>query len=192
MSFQGGGARGTRPRRRSRTGGRPRRVAVRGRTTGRGAAVPLWGRGLVLGGAAEPWARAPEDRGQRARFRGRSGGGVLFDSRPLGLAGGRFAKRDLAGMRVGAGPVSLGTPASRGGAPVEPGIRGRPASRRVGRRRARPLAPPRPACARLRESHGCRCAAAQPGFRLAGASRAQRPWRGRSPHRPRAIRVRLA
>jgi len=113
VSFQGGGARGTLRDGDPELGaGRVESPFAGGRLAA-GQLSPLWGRGLVLGGAAEPWARAPEDRGQRARFRGRSGGGVLFDSRQVGLLAGRFAKRDLAGMRLSAGPVSLGALASR-------------------------------------------------------------------------------
>jgi hypothetical protein len=78
-----------------------------------GLLAPRWGRGLVLGGAAEPWARLPEDRGARARFRGRSGSGVAYEAPHGGVLVGRFAKRDLAGARIAAGPAALGVLATR-------------------------------------------------------------------------------
>jgi hypothetical protein len=83
-----------------------------------GRLAPRWGRGLVLGAPAEPWQRTAEDRG-RSAFRGRAGEGLwLRHGRDHGieLLAGRFARRDLAGLRTFAGPLALGALAARRGA----------------------------------------------------------------------------
>jgi hypothetical protein len=113
VSFRGGGTRGTlREGQDDLAGGRVQAPLARG-TLAAGLLAPRWGRGLVVGGAAEPWARTAEDRGEGARFRGRSGSGLAWDSPRGGVLAGRFAKRDLAGARLAAGPVALGLLASR-------------------------------------------------------------------------------
>ncbi len=115
VSFRGGGTRGTmREGQDDLSGGRVQ-APFAGGTLAAGLLAPRWGRGLVLGGAAEPWARTAEDRGEGARFRGRSGSGVAYEGARMGLLAGRFAKRDLAGARLAAGPLRLGAIASRDG-----------------------------------------------------------------------------
>ena len=114
VRFRGGGARGTLREGDPELGSGRVESPFAGGSLAAGQMSPLWGRGLVLGGAAEPWARAPEDRGQRGRFRGRSGSGVAFESPRAGMLAGRFARQDLAGGWLAAGPFALGSLASRG------------------------------------------------------------------------------
>jgi hypothetical protein len=115
VSFRGGGTRGTlREGQDDLSGGRVQAPFARG-TLAAGLLAPRWGRGLVVGGAAEPWARTAEDRGEGARFRGRSGSGLAWESARGGVLAGRFAKRDVAGARLTAGPVALGLIAARDG-----------------------------------------------------------------------------
>ena len=85
-------------------------AGVRGGRLRVGRLAPRWGQGLVLGGAAEPWARAPDDRGDDAEFRGRSGSGAEWaaEGANAGLFAGTFQKRRLAGARAAAGPCALG------------------------------------------------------------------------------------
>jgi hypothetical protein len=91
--------------------------ALAGRV-GLGRLAPRWGRGLLLGAAAEPWSAGASDRGADAPFRGRAGRGAWYR---LGEGGavetlyGRFAKRDLTGGRVRAGPFGFGALADRAG-----------------------------------------------------------------------------
>jgi hypothetical protein len=76
-----------------------------------GRLAPRWARGLVLGSPAEPWARAAADRGDQARYLGRSGEGFRFQragAATIETLAGRFARRDLAGARVAFGGVGLG------------------------------------------------------------------------------------
>jgi hypothetical protein len=49
-----------------------------------------------------------EDRGAGARYRGRSGSGLAYEARGASVFGGRFAKRDVFGTRIRAGPGALG------------------------------------------------------------------------------------
>ena len=113
VSFRGGGTRGTlREGADDLAGGRVS-APFAGGTLAAGHLAPRWGRGLVLGGAAEPWARLAEDRGERASFRGRSGSGIAYDTDRGGILGGRFAKQDLAGVRLAAGRAALGVLATR-------------------------------------------------------------------------------
>jgi len=82
-----------------------------------GRLAPRWGRGLVLGSAGVPWSRAALDRGDDARYRGRAGDGISY--RRAGSLGvealaGRFARRDLAGVRLRAGGASVGLIGARG------------------------------------------------------------------------------
>ena len=68
-----------------------------------GRLAPRWGRGLVVGSPADPWQGAPTDRGSRATFRGRAGEGALYrrgDRGGFELLAGRFARRDLGGLRL--------------------------------------------------------------------------------------------
>lgn len=85
-------------------------AGVRGGRLRVGRLAPRWGQGLVLGGAAEPWSRAPDDRGDAAEFRGRSGSGAEWaaEDANAGLFAGTFQKRRLAGARAAAGPCALG------------------------------------------------------------------------------------
>ena len=76
-----------------------------------GRLAPRWGRGLVLGSAGFPWSRAALDRGEDARYRGRSGDGLSYRrAGPVGLEAlaGRFARRPLASLRIGARGASVG------------------------------------------------------------------------------------
>jgi hypothetical protein len=85
-----------------------------------GRLAPRWGRGLVLGASADPWSRAPDDRGASARFRGRSGEGARYrlgSRRRVELLAGRFARRDLGGLGLAAGPFGVGALAARGRSP---------------------------------------------------------------------------
>uniref|UniRef100_A0A832ICH2 Uncharacterized protein n=1 Tax=Eiseniibacteriota bacterium TaxID=2212470 RepID=A0A832ICH2_UNCEI len=98
-------------------------AALDGRAAGGDFAIgrlaPRWGRGLVLGAPADPWSAEAGDRGERAAFRGRAGEGALWRrAGPLVVetVAGRFARRDLAGARLGAGGLSVGALAARGGA----------------------------------------------------------------------------
>jgi len=80
-----------------------------------GKLSPRWGRGVLLGAPGEPWQRAAQtlDGGRR----GRAGEGLLVSRgsrRRLELVAGRFARRDLAGLRAGMGGVSWGVLAGRG------------------------------------------------------------------------------
>ena len=82
-----------------------------------GRLAPRWGRGLVLGSAGVPWSRAALDRGEDALYRGRAGDGIWFRRPgPLGVEAlaGRFARRELAGLSLGAGSASVGLIAARG------------------------------------------------------------------------------
>ncbi|MFN8586957.1 MAG: hypothetical protein U0704_04070 [Candidatus Eisenbacteria bacterium] len=85
-------------------------ATVRGGRLRVGRLAPRWGQGLVLGGAAEPWARAADDRGEGAAYRGRSGDGAAFepDGAGLGAFAGRFQKRRLAGAHAAAGACEFG------------------------------------------------------------------------------------
>ena len=68
-----------------------------------GRLAPRWGRGLLLGAPAEPWESKPIDRGGGAPFRGRAGEGVMVGagrSRVLEAMAGRFARREVGGMRL--------------------------------------------------------------------------------------------
>lgn len=80
-----------------------------------GKLSPRWGRGLLLGTPGEPWQRAAHTpNGGR---RGRTGEGLWVrrgERRHVELVAGRFAHRDLAGVRVGAGAVGVGVLAGRG------------------------------------------------------------------------------
>jgi hypothetical protein len=85
---------------------------------GVGRLAPRWGRGLLLGAPAEPWSGAAADRGADAPLRGRAGRGAwcqLGENGALETLYGRFAKRDLAGGRIRAGPVGLGVLADHDG-----------------------------------------------------------------------------
>src|SRR6185369_7271845 len=104
VSFRGGGARGTlRDGDEALSGGRVE-APLAGGTVAAGRLAPRWGRGLALGGAGEPWVFTAEDRGAGARYRGRSGAGLAYESRGASVFGGRFAKRDVFGTRIRAGP----------------------------------------------------------------------------------------
>jgi len=93
---------------------------VEARGAGEGFALgklsPAWGRGVLLGSPAEPWQRAALARNSARR--GRAGEGVRL-SGGKGLRteapAGRFARRDLGGMRVRGGPLALGMVAGRRG-----------------------------------------------------------------------------
>jgi len=80
-----------------------------------GKLSPRWGRGLLLGSPGDPWQRATQTlRGGR---RGRAGEGLLLsrgESRRMELIAGRFARRDLAGLRLGHRAVGIGVLAGRG------------------------------------------------------------------------------
>jgi len=167
------------PRRRSRTGRGPRRVAVRRRTAGRGAAVPALGsrtragrRRRAVGASARgprPARTVPGPLGWRCAVRltaDRFAGGPVREARP---------RRDAPQRRAG---LPRRTRLACG-APVERGIRGRPACRRVGRRRARPLAR-RGQLARDRRGHTsvASCARRATGLPLTRRARAQRPGAG--------------
>ncbi len=82
-----------------------------------GKLAPRWGRGLLLGSPGDPWQRAAIESGATG-LRGRTGEGVLY--RPghgaAELLVGRFAHRDLAGLRGGLGALSLGVLGDRRGA----------------------------------------------------------------------------
>ena len=82
-----------------------------------GRLAPRWGRGLVLGSAGNPWSRAALDRGDDARFRGRAGDGLSYrhgGSVAVEALAGRFARRDIACLRLGAGGATVGVLGSRG------------------------------------------------------------------------------
>jgi hypothetical protein len=82
-----------------------------------GRLAPRWGRGLVFGTPADPWSAEASDRGEGGPFRGRSGEGVAWRGRgrlEVETVAGRFSKRDLAGVRLGAGGVALGVLGGRG------------------------------------------------------------------------------
>src|SRR5262245_1802147 len=108
VSFRGGGARGTlRDGDEALSGGRVE-APLAGGMLAAGRLAPRWGRGLALGGAGKPWIFTPEDRGADARYRGRSGAGVAFDTRRMGAFAGRFTGHDVVGARARAGPGALG------------------------------------------------------------------------------------
>ena len=108
VTFRGGGTRGTlRDGDDALAGGRVE-APLAGGSLAAGRLAPRWGRGLVLGGAAEPWARTADDRGEQARFRGRTGDGLSYRASHVSLVAGRFARRRLVGARTGAGTWSLG------------------------------------------------------------------------------------
>ncbi|HEY3215446.1 MAG TPA: hypothetical protein VGK93_03040 [Candidatus Eisenbacteria bacterium] len=76
-----------------------------------GRLAPRWGRGLLVGSPADPWQRTPTDRGPRATFRGRAGEGALYrhgDREGVELLAGRFARRDLAGLKLWRSGLALG------------------------------------------------------------------------------------
>ena len=108
VSFRGGGTRCTlRDGDEALSGGRVE-APLAGGTLAAGRLAPRWGRGLALGGAAEPWVFSAEDRGAGARYRGRSGAGLAYEARGASIFGGRFAKRDVFGTRIRAGPGAMG------------------------------------------------------------------------------------
>ena len=83
-----------------------------------GRLAPRWGRGLVLGSAGSPWSRAALDRGDGAPYRGRAGDGLRYRrAGPIDLEAlaGRFARRDLACLRVGTAGAGVGLLGARGG-----------------------------------------------------------------------------
>ena len=83
-----------------------------------GRLAPRWGRGLVLGSAGSPWSRAALDRGDGAPYRGRAGDGLWYRrAGPIDLEAlaGRFARRDLACLRVGTAGAGVGLLGARGG-----------------------------------------------------------------------------
>ena len=97
--------------------------AIEGRGLGgdfsAGRLAPRWGRGLVLGSSAEPWRDTAVDRGRGAAFRGRAGEGVAFrrgEDDFVEAMCGRFARRELAGLRVRARGAALGALTDRHGA----------------------------------------------------------------------------
>ncbi len=108
IAFRGGGTSGTLRDGDDALSGGGVQAPIAGGLLAAGRLAPLWGRGLVLGGAAEPWARTPDDRGARARFRGRAGQGMAFESGPAAVLAGRFARRGFAGARLAVGPLALG------------------------------------------------------------------------------------
>ena len=114
IAFRGGGTSGTLRDGDDALSGGGVQAPFAGGLLAAGRLAPLWGRGLVLGGAAEPWARAADDRGARARYRGRAGQGIAFESGPAAVLAGRFAKRAFAGARLALGPVALGGLGARG------------------------------------------------------------------------------
>ncbi|HET9328187.1 MAG TPA: hypothetical protein VFQ05_15580 [Candidatus Eisenbacteria bacterium] len=94
-----------------------------GEVTGRSASdrfvlgklSPRWGRGLLLGSPGEPWQRATHT--MQGGRRGRAGEGLLLSrghERRVELVAGRFARRDLAGLRVGHRAVGVGVLVGRG------------------------------------------------------------------------------
>src|SRR5439155_26063429 len=79
---------------------------------------PGGGLGLVLGSAGSPWSRAALDRGDGAPYRGRAGDGLWYRrAGPIDLEAlaGRFARRDLAGLRGGTAGAGVGLLGARGG-----------------------------------------------------------------------------
>jgi len=113
VTFRGGGASGTLRHGDAELGSGRVEAPFAGGSLAAGTLAPRWGRGLVLGGAAEPWSPAPEDRGREARFRGRSGSGLAFEGAHVSALAGRFARRELAGVGLAAGPMATGLLASR-------------------------------------------------------------------------------
>src|SRR5262245_15631640 len=112
VSFRGGGARGTlRDGDEALSGGRVE-APLAGGMLAAGRLAPRWGRGLVLGGSSEPWVFSPSDRGVGARFRGRAGTGLAYDTERGDVFAGRFADRSVFGVRARAGPGALGLLAS--------------------------------------------------------------------------------
>jgi hypothetical protein len=108
VSFRGGGARGTlRDGDEALSGGRVE-APLAGGTLAAGRLAPRWGRGLALGGAGEPWVFTAEDRGGDARYRGRAGTGLGFDTRVASVFAGRFNKANVAGAHTHAGAAGLG------------------------------------------------------------------------------------
>ena len=119
-----------------------------------GRLAPRWGRGLVLGSAGSPWSRAALDRGDGAPYRGRAGDGLWYRrAGPIDLEAlaGRFARRDLACLRVGTAGAGVGLLGARGGdlewsvALERPGGDGEIAIERSGARSGELRSPPRPA-----------------------------------------------
>ena len=81
-----------------------------------GRIAPAWARGLVVGSTAAPWR--PPAREGGATLRGRGGEGVRWRSGgALEIFGGRFAGRDLAGLRGSFAGAGAGVVAGRAGAP---------------------------------------------------------------------------
>jgi len=108
VSFRGGGTRGTlRDGDDALTGGRVE-APFAGGSLAAGRLAPRWGRGLALGGAGAVWSLTAEDRGARARFRGRSGSGLAWESTHASVLAGSFSKRRIVGARALAGPAALG------------------------------------------------------------------------------------
>jgi len=108
VSFRGGGARGTlRDGDDALAGGRVE-ARLAGGTLAAGRLAPRWGRGLVLGGAGEPWVFSAEDRGDGARYRGRAGTGLGYDTGPASIFGGRFSGHPVFGASTRAGAGALG------------------------------------------------------------------------------------
>lgn len=89
-------------------------LAGRGRkgSFGMGKLAPRWGRGLVFGTPADPWSLDAGDRQRRGAPRGRSGEGAWIERGERWRTGalyGRFAKRRLAAVSLGAGGGAFGT-----------------------------------------------------------------------------------
>lgn len=83
-----------------------------------GKLAPRWGRGLVLGAPGDPWRRAASDRGGGAQFRGRAGEGFVVRAGGRTNAeamAGRFARRELWGMRFAHRAMALGVLGGRRG-----------------------------------------------------------------------------
>jgi len=90
------------------------RLRALGGTLAAGRLAPRWGRGVVIGGSGEPWTRTTLERDD-ALSRGRTGEGWTYrrgEQRSIAVLGGRFARRDLAGVSVAHGPVGLAAIAS--------------------------------------------------------------------------------
>lgn len=90
------------------------RLRALGGTLAAGRLAPRWGRGVVLGGSGDPWTRTALERDD-ALSRGRTGEGWTYrrgERSSVAVLGGRFARRDLAGVSVARGPVGLAAIAS--------------------------------------------------------------------------------
>jgi len=108
VSFRGGGTRGTLREGDDALRGGRMETPFAGGTLAAGRLAPRWARGLALGGAGSPWVFAAEDRGAGARYRGRSGAGVAYETSHASLLAASFARRRIVGARVLAGGGSLG------------------------------------------------------------------------------------